>query len=172
MLLPCWIAETFSGSGSNVTLVWPSMVVCVELLPARLICVSSPNAANLLTTSFRSPRYCAHISGIGKLIAAGNPLPVFSRISKIQAPWCNYQKQWENILFLQSRALFFFFFSQWLTVMSFTLWRTTFLYDWLTFKFSCRKKSHSCKISNHLTDSLFSSAHAKHRRELMGLELL
>lgn len=109
MLLPCWIAETFSGSGSNVTLVWPSMVVCVELLPARLICVSSPNAANLLTTSFRSPRYCAHISGIGKLIAADNPLPVFSRISKIQAPWCNYQKQWENILFLQSRALFFFF---------------------------------------------------------------
>lgn len=61
MLFPCWIAETFSGSGSDVTLVWPSSIVCLELFPERLICVSSPNAANLLATSFRSPRYCAYI---------------------------------------------------------------------------------------------------------------
>lgn len=80
--VPCGIAKTLSGAGSDVTLVWRLAIARVEFLPARLIYVSSSIGINLLTTSFSSSRYCAHIFGIGKLIAAGITSAVSSAISK------------------------------------------------------------------------------------------
>jgi len=77
--------KVFSRTGGGVTALWLSTIACVELFPARLICVSSSTGINLLTTGFSSPRYCAHISGIGKLIAAGILRQFPQQYQKIQA---------------------------------------------------------------------------------------
>lgn len=117
--VPCQIAETLSGTGSDKTLLWHSTIACDPLFPARLVCVSSSTGINLLTTSFSSPRYCAHISGIGKFIAAGIASAVFSAISK--------KFKLHDAITRSSGRIFYFFslmlllsFSHWLTVMSFT----------------------------------------------------
>lgn len=107
------------STGINKTLLWQSTIACDPLFPARLICVSSSTGINLLTTRFSSPRYCAHISGIGKFIAAGIASAVFSAISK--------KFKLHDAITRSSGRIFYFFslmlllsFSHWLTVMSFT----------------------------------------------------